>query len=138
MKRLIALATLVGAVLVLPTMATGKTDAQGPPCADIIGGSALYQSGTLNLAAELAKSPCSKVTYTLYVYDDNTSATPLVTQSQYVWLNDTTIGLSATADDDGVVCVAMTTSIGKHVIDRAPDSGCINVSDTPPGFGGFS
>jgi hypothetical protein len=141
MKKFIALALLVGAALVLPTMAAALgEDAKGPACLDITGGSALYTGGTLSLTADLATAPCKFVTYTLYVYDDENMGTPLATQTDYVSLNDTTIGLAATpGDTDGVVCVAMTTSIGKHVFDRAPDSDsdCILVSSTPPGFGGF-
>ena len=40
MRKLIALALLVGAVLVLPTMAgAGPDDVKGPACADVVGGS---------------------------------------------------------------------------------------------------
>ena len=140
MKKFIALALLVGAVLVLPTMATGAADdANGPPCVDVNGGSALYTAGTLSLTADLGAGPCKYVTYTLYVYDTNAAGEePLATSSTFALLGDTTIGFAAVADDDGVVCVAMTTSIGKHVFDRAPDAGCINVSSTPPGFGDFT
>lgn len=139
MRRFIALALLAGVVLVLPTIAAGAgEDAKGPACTDIVGGSALYTGGRISLVADLAASPCKFVTYTLYVYDDETSTTPLATVTDYVLLDDATIGLTTEADTDGVVCVAMTTSIGKHVFDTAPDSGCILVSSTPPGFGGFS
>jgi hypothetical protein len=138
--RKFALAVLVGAVLVLPTMATGAPgDAKGPSCVDITGGSALYTTGTLSLTADLGAGPCSFVTYTLSVYDTNTAGeAPLATSTEPVPVSDTTIGFAVAADDDGVVCVAMTTSIGKHVFDRAPDEGCINVSSTPPGFGDFT
>ena len=147
MKRLIALALLVGAVLALPaTMSgAGTGDNRGPACADIVGGGAIYSGGTLTLDAELAGAPCTfgsgRVTYTLEVYDDANSVTPLATTSSYEPTADpATIEYVVTADDDGTVCVALTSTIAKHVIDRAPDAevGCINVSSSPPGFGGFN
>jgi hypothetical protein len=148
MKRLIALAMLVGAVLALPaTMSgAGTGDNRGPACADIVGGGAIYSGGTLTLDAELAGTPCAfgsgRVTYTLDVYDDANSATPTVSSSNWVPTADpaTIEYVLAVADDDGTVCVALSSNIAKHEIDLAPDAdvGCINVSSTPPGFGGFN
>jgi hypothetical protein len=40
------------------------------------------------------------------------------------------------ADDDGTICVYVTSSTGGHVVDQGPDTGCIDiVRDTGSGGG---
>jgi hypothetical protein len=40
------------------------------------------------------------------------------------------------ADDDGTICVSVTSSTGGHVVDQGPDTGCIDiVRDTGSGGG---
>jgi hypothetical protein len=141
MRKFIALALLVGAVLVLPTISAAG-DAQGPACADVTGGS----GSTGGFIADLAAAPCSfgpagLVTYTFEVYTDATMATQLSTTTSFVLIPSDTpgIGFAVGSDSDGEVCVVLTTSIAKHVIDRAPDTGCTKVLTTiSPGFGGFN
>ena len=127
MRKLIALALLVGAVLVLPTMAgAGPDDVKGPACADVIFGS----GSTGGVVVEFAAAPCSFVTYTLDVYADAGSAAPLRSVTTYDPLPLNQVGFQVGSDTDGIVCVVLTTSVGggKHVFDRAPDTGCTEVT----------
>ena len=142
MRRFIALALLVGAVLVLPTMAgAGDADVKGPPCADVVFGS----GSTGGLVADLAAAPCPFVSYTLDVYSDPTETTLLrtVTPDPLFVGDPTSIGFLVGGDTDGLVCVRLTTSVGggKHVFDSAPDADapCAEVATIfSPGFGGFN
>lgn len=150
MRKFIALALLVGAVLALPATMSGAGDARGPACADVVDGDFIYLNGTtVILDASLAASPCTfgggRVSYTLDIYSGNSATEPgtlLASTSSYTQpetLPATTIRLEKpVAETDGVVCIVLTTSIGGHVIDRAPDSGCRVVTAATPGFGGFN
>ena len=141
MRKVIALALLVGAVLVLPTISAAG-DAQGPACADITGGN----GSTGGLIASLAAEPCSfgsdgLVSYTLYVYSDASMTTLLNSSTSFVSVPGTVpqIGFVVDSNGDPEVCVVLTTSIAKHVIDRAPDTGCVTVTTSSSGgFSGFS
>jgi hypothetical protein len=103
-------------------------DVLGPACADIVGGGFGIAGGTLSGSARTAEPACGFITYTLYV-DGQPVATgtpnPIV---------DTVVGFSsAFAGSSG--CVYATSSVGNHVFDRAPDSGCVTVEEG--GSGGF-
>ena len=84
------------------------------------------------------------MTYRLDVYADATMAHQLRSVTEYDTLPDNQIGFQVGGDEtggDGVVCVVLTTSVGggKHVFDRAPDTGCVEVTaDSSPGFGDFT
>ncbi len=124
------------ALLVAPT--SFGVDAKGPPCADISAGF-LYTEDATEVRADLQTpvASCTFVTYTLYV--DSSPATEPVSM-----MGDGTadlgdagdlIRLSASvADTDQMICVYATSSIGSHVVDRAPDTGCVAL--TPGGTGG--
>lgn len=140
MRKFIALALLVGAVLALPATVSGAGDARGPACADVTGGS----GSTGGFVADLAQAPCSfgpegLVLYTFEVYSDASMTNLLSSSSSFTLLTANQIGFAVGSDADGIVCVALTTSIAKHVIDRAPDSGCVNVTtSSSPGFTDFN
>lgn len=144
----------VGALmaLVLPVGAGAVVDdVKGPACADILVNNEHATSvvshntttGTATARIALAAPQCSYVTYTVNIYTD-ASATTLIsscsvkgtTTSPGCTLEESgsadVLRFSFTAiDTDSVVCASMTTSIGGHVFDNAPDTGCIEISGTP-------
>jgi len=139
MRKFIALAVLVGAVLVLPATLSAA-GAQGPACTDVVGG----DGTTGGFIADLAAAPCTfgsegLVTYTFYVYTDSTMTTLLSSTTSYTPIGTNSLGFAVGSDSDGQVCVVLTTSIANHVADRAPDTGCWTVTTNGSGgFGGFS
>ena len=145
MRRLLTAwltATLLVALLAAPV------GAKGPKCADIRSANA---AGTLSSAAFdgeadtvagrffLAAAGCPKVTYTLFLLDDEGDTTPIAQAS--------VTGDGATAEvqifvtgvtaSDGDVCAYVESSRGGKVIDRAPADGCVILLDdgTSPGGG---
>lgn len=148
MKRLIALLTVgaaVAAVLAVPSVAV---DTKGPPCADIVfgdGGYALSDTPpSLTWRFDLASPSCAAVTYTLYIYN-STGTTLLATKTVRGVSGAASVNFSQTfngtgepaADPDGV-CLVGTTSLGRHVADRAPDGeGCVPIAPDSGGGVGF-
>ncbi|SRR6266511_839660 len=130
----------------LPSVAGafGQGDVAGPTCADVVSGDGNYlSSGAVNVSVELAAPSCSYVTYTIYVLDAS-GTTQLGSQSTSGNGTDGTLQLTATVDPSNpAVCVYATTSVGRHVFDRAPDSdlplNCVLiVQNSPPAWGSFS
>lgn len=155
----VSLATLTVALaaMVVPGVSGGAPtpgDTNGPACRDIngpngVGGQFNYSGTGTNsdqppytlsarflLGPDGTTAPCKNVTYTLYVITDGTdpataTAYPLVGSNQ--WSN------LAIADDDPDICVFGTTGHGSQVFDRAPDTGCLQLTaGTSGGPGGFN
>jgi hypothetical protein len=137
-KRFLALIAVGAAVTALLPVSSAAVDTQGPRCADIVsgdGGYALTDPATgeplpqpaLDWDFVLASPSCAAVTYTLYIYDSS-GDTLLATQTVTGVSGATRIEFAQTfngpgeptADPDGV-CLVGTTSLGRHVADRAPD-----------------
>jgi len=126
----------VMALLVAPT--SFGVDAKGPPCANISAGF-LYTAEATEVRADLQTpvASCTFVTYTLYVESSPATEPVSVMGDGTADLGDAgdLIRLSASVNDsDQMICVYATSSIGTHVIDRAPNDGCVPL--TPGGTGG--
>lgn len=153
----VSLATLTVALgaMVVPGVSGGVPspgDTNGPACRDIngpngVGGQFNYSgTGTSSdpytlsarflLGPDGTTAPCKNVTYTLYVIVDGSdpataTAYSLVGSNQ--WQNLTI------TDDDPDICVFGTTGHGSQVFDRAPDTGCLQLTaGTSGGPGGFN
>jgi hypothetical protein len=121
-------------------------DVNGPACADITDTSWLYSTdgATATVDIELGTASCPTVSYTLWVVESATDSTAVSSASMRGDGAALSPGLDVVtvqagvplADQDGVVCLYATTSIGRHVFDRAPDASCVEL--TPGGTGGVS
>ena len=113
-----------------------------PPCADITsggGGTSLNTTtGGYDVSVSLQTAGrCGGVTYTLYVYD--TLADCLAGTNSLAALSTrgtNALGQAVIAGDSGdtdeFVYVYATSSLGGKTLDRAPDTGCIELSTFPP------
>jgi hypothetical protein len=125
-------------------------DVKGPACADITDTSWLYSldGSTATVDIELGTASCPSVSYTLWVVnsdDDSTSVSSASVRGDGAAISP---GLDVVtvqagvpvADQDGEVCLYATTSVGRHVFDRAPDAdltpNCVEL--IPGGSGGVS
>jgi hypothetical protein len=152
-KQFFALLAVGAAVATLSAVASGAPpDTTGPPCADIVDGLAGYlihdpitgeplSQPVLDLDLFLASPSCASVTYTLDVYaSDETTLLATVTGvrgAESVHFTQTFNGVGEpTADLEGL-CLVATTSLGRHVADRAPDQGCVTVEPDSSGGVGF-
>lgn len=132
---------VVAMALVLGMLGGGIASAErGPRCADVIGGpgSPTYDGTTLrDVQIVLASAePCPAVTYTLHVITDP-GATEITTSTYTVTSDGTNAVLTFApvtapdSDDDAattgteptIIEYYVTTSLGRHVVDRAPDAG---------------
>ena len=86
----------------------------------------------------LAAPSCRSVTYTLVVLGEAGDPTPLAmaTASGDGSSIDVFFLDVAAVDNDGTVCVSATTSAGRHVVDRAPDAGCMELVANDDSSGG--
>jgi hypothetical protein len=127
-------------------------DAKGPPCADITEADFFYNGNpadsatgtraTVNIHLDVAS--CTRLTYELVVLDSLANQTQVATGSvpgDGVALDEVTgkdvVEVNADVPQsarDGNVCVYATTSDGRREIDRAPDTGCVEL--IPGGSGG--
>ena len=113
-----------------------------PPCADITSGGGVTSlnttTGSYDVSVNLQTAGrCGGVTYTLYVYDtlaDCESGANLLTTLSTRGTN--ALGQAVIAGDSGdtdeFVYVYATSSLGGKTLDRAPDTGCIELSTFPP------
>lgn len=145
MKRFLALLAVAAAVTALVPVASGAVDdTKGPSCANIVFGDGGYSffatqppSASLDWRVDLAEPSCASVTYTLYIYDSTgerlleTETVSGVSGAESISFSEAFVGATATSAG---VCLVGTTSLGRHVADRAPDLGCAPV--TPDGSGG--
>jgi hypothetical protein len=134
-KRFLALLAVGAAVAAALAVPSSAVDTQGPPCADITFGDGSYIAPSLDWRVELAAPSCERVTYTLEIYDlsgQTLLATETISGDGEAILNfEHTFADGAPADG---VCLVGTTSIARHVADRAPNGECVPV--TPDGSGG--
>jgi hypothetical protein len=144
MKRLVGIAMLAAAAavaLALPAAGTGAPpDVKGPKCANIF--LTANYSGTLggpatvsgNLTTPTAPS-CSTAVYTVYVYD--ASGTTLLGSQTFSGdgVTDEFAYSIAVSNAPQQVCVSATSTIGGHIADAAPNSGCGLLELNPPGGG---
>jgi hypothetical protein len=153
MRKVLALPLLALAV-VLPTgLATAAPDdVRGPACADIIDTDWIYSgdgtTGTVNIHLDVAS--CPYVTYTLVVLDGLSDQDFVIDasavgdgESVNPETGEDVVTVEATVPEgerDGEICLYATTSIGRHVFDRAPDAtnnpSCVEL--IPGGSGGAS
>ena len=120
-----AAATVVALSPLSAAPASAVGDVKGPRCADITDGAGFYNGTSVNLRLTLAAPSCRAVTYTLYVLNaDGTTelATAEATRTDGTFVFFDNVASNTT---DSTVCVYATTSVGRHVFDRAPDSGCV-------------
>jgi hypothetical protein len=133
MKRLLVLALLALGltIVVVPTASParpGGADAQGPPCAEITNGDGAYSlEGVIDFTVFLQTPVCSFVTYTFVVTDTDGNTITSVSPDAEVCTPETPSGgcvhFLADLGDSGpsTVCVYATTTIGGHLVDRAPN-----------------
>jgi len=128
MKRLLVLAALVAAILVIDVQpAAPAGDTRGPVCANITNGSVLYSTeGVVSADVFLAAPACSRLTYGFTVYD--TSGTQLDATTTYTACDPEvprggcvhfTLSLGTSAPS--LICVSGDTLIRGHVAHHAPD-----------------
>lgn len=137
------MASVLGAALLLLGLGVPATaarpEATGPACADIDDGFGYTAdqdgNGSWTLTFELVPiaPSCAKVTYTVYVLESGTDLTPLASQSMPGNGTTSLIYTFLDVDNDDTVCVYATTGIGGAIFDRAPDSGCMEVSPSSAG-----
>lgn len=123
--------------------------AKGPKCADLQSTDAAGNqtsraawdglSGDVNGQFFLEGASCEKVTYTLFIVDDE-GDTALLGEASVVGDGVTPsvdIFVSGVSAVDGDVCAWVVSSRGKQTIDRAPSDGCVILLDdgTSPGGG---
>lgn len=139
MNRFIALIAAGLLAVALAAPAAGAPTERGPKCADItagVGNTAQETSGQWTLTFQLttAAPSCKQVSYTLVVLESGTDSTELARQTVSGDGSLDRIYSFTGVDDDDTVCVyAETASNGGTVFDRAPDTGCMEVS---PNSGG--
>lgn len=137
MKRmLLALAGAAALSLgVAPAVNAVGNDVKGPACADIVAGDGANLGHSVQFMLSVAAPSCPQVNYTTYVLDEPGDATPIATATLSGNRSTDLFFSIPVSDDDDTVCVYSTTSIGKHVFDRAPDSGCVTFTFGvgPPG-----
>jgi hypothetical protein len=137
MKRIITL-VLAGQLLLGavggPAQArpdTSLRDTHGRACVDVIGGDAVYDEVGLGLRLQLAGTSCRRVTYTLIVLDQ--AGTELSRTSVTGTGTASTVEIDAVAADyPETVCMVATTTIGRRLLDRAPDDGCVEITFNGP------
>ena len=154
-----AVIAVLGLLLVMPLSAIGghKPDPDGPPCGDFVDSNedgvvsaARYddESETVSARFALAKENCPDyVRYRLYVLDEAGDETFIAKATvkgnpgeSFVIFQG--VDVSANIDngeDDNIVCVYAKSLIRRwqnaHVIERAPDHGCVELTTegTSPG-----
>jgi hypothetical protein len=143
MKRFLLMLVAAFAVAAVVAGSVAASDTKGPPCTNIISGTAGYaydssdSSGTVQaIILELGAPACAGESYVVEIYDIG-GANLLATANQDAVPGETQPAISysfaaGTAPADGV-CVVVETFYKKHLSDRGPDSGCFPV---PPNEGG--
>jgi hypothetical protein len=133
-KKLLAIPIIALALATTAGLAPAALDdVKGPTCADIIDSSWLYSAdgSTATVDLTIDGASCPAVTYSLVAVDSAANQTLVgsgmaqgdgstLPGQTFDIVTVTATGLSA--GSDGVICLYATTSIGKHVFDRAPDA----------------
>jgi hypothetical protein len=151
MKKLLVIPVVALALAATAASAPAAVDdVKGPACADITDTSWLYSldGDTATVDIYLGTASCPSVSYTLWVVDSADDSTPVSSASVpgdgaalSPGLDVVTVNAGVpVADQDGVVCLYATTSVGRHVFDWAPDAdaspNCVEV--IAGGSGGVS
>lgn len=148
MRKLLAVASLVGAALVLGVSpaSTAKIDDTngGPVCADIIdGGISNYDpaAGTVTFALRTAAPSCRGILYTVNVYDDTAAHTFLGSVSTFgtktaapegdgTGILFVTVSIPSSTTTQDSFCISATSS-GDRVFDFAPNNSPCDSFPTP-------
>jgi len=141
MKRLLTV-TVAALALAIPAIVNAAGDAKGPPCSDINGITTNYRNnndGTFTFAAQVflgpngTAAPCQNINYTTYIVTDpNATPIPVVGTIDPV-TGALTFGPVTVTDDDTLIQIYSTTDRNGRVLDRAPDSGFLEVDATVTG-----
>lgn len=146
-RRLIPLIAAAALTLSLAgAVSAVENETWRPTCADIVEGSGQTffdtTTNTYHVTIGLTTAGrCGGVTYTLYVYDelaDCLAETSLLTALSTRGTNangQLAIAGDTGETDEGNVFVYVTSSLGNMTLDRAPDTGCNDLS-TASGAGG--
>lgn len=144
-KLVVVLGLAVGLGLLVGPAVAADNDVNGPKCADINGGDWGYRTApsgdrVLVVKAFLPAVACKQIDYTMVV-NGGTPVAPTETCSVEgaVGCLQWTINFGPTGPD--VACFSVTTSVGNHVFDVAPDVdiGCQAVSiENSGGQSGFN
>jgi hypothetical protein len=147
MRRLLAAVFLAGASTIIlatgagagqPPPALPDDDASGPPCAEIRDGSFSYEAGVLNFRLVLRTDPCRNVVYTLTAMScpgtDCAGGDLLVAET--TWTVDPVDGTRILFSTEvpgapSTICIFASSgrTQGPAKFDRAPDAGCVPVTD---------
>jgi hypothetical protein len=142
MKRgfvfILTVAALAVAAYAATASALGTGDVKGPACTDITDGGFSYDGSTVTGSVRLAAPACKAAKYTLVVQPQGGGTT--ITTGLGEPATDGTLALFSVPVIGGgsTVCVAVKSSLGGHVFDSGPDTGCIDVDSTGAGGSGFS
>ena len=126
MKRLVV---LLAAVAIPIGAAACEPPPGSPPCTNIVGGGGFYDGTTVLFSMDLEANPCPDVKYRLFVDDSDGGAR--LAQATYRGTNQSSrVDFAvAVADDDPTVCVwARTIASDGTKLDRAPDTGCLEMT----------
>ena len=143
---LVAMA-VVTLALAAPAAALDEETFSPRQCANILsGGGQTFEdaaSGSYDMTFALqADGRCGGMVFTLYIYDEDCTTVPAEPIAILTQRGTSASGSVAFAandiDPDGYVYVYATSSFGGTVYDRAPDSGCIDVTPFSPGGGKFN
>jgi hypothetical protein len=144
MKRgfalVLAAAALAVAVYAATASAFGAGDVKGPACADIIDGGFSYNGSTVTGSVDLAAPACKAAKYTLVV-EPQGGGTVITTGLGQPFGGGTLVQFSVPVTGGGsTVCLTVTSSLGGHIFDNAPDTdiGCMDVDSSGAGGSGFS
>jgi hypothetical protein len=133
MKRLLVLALLALGltIVVVPTASPARpndADAQGPPCAEITSGDGGYSlEGVIDFTVFLKAPACSFVTYTFVVTDTAGNTLSSLSPDAEICTPETPSGgcvhfsVNLGASGPSTICFYATTTIGGHLVDRAPN-----------------
>jgi hypothetical protein len=138
-RRIAAVLAVAATAALVIGSGAGAVDAKGPPCGDIKMDA--FYSGDGTTAGATLFTPvatCTYVTYTVFINSSPTTA-PVGAQGDGVadlGANGDFIELSTSvSDSDSTICIYSQSSIGGHVIDTAPDTGCVTLHPGETGGG---
>ena len=138
-RRIAAVLAVAATAALVIGSGAGAVDAKGPPCGDIKLDAFYSGDGTTagaNLFTPVAT--CTNVTYTVFI-DSSPATAPVSAQGDGVadlGAQGDFVALSTSvSDSDSTICIYSQSTIGGHVIDRAPDTGCVTLHPGETGGG---
>ena len=137
MRKTLVIAALVATLAALGALAASPRAAAQTNgiigCANIVDGTGSYDGSTVDFSIFLARPSCWYVTYALHVLD----ADGHTVVRQRGNGNDI-LGFITPASGDAVCVYATTHFFGRGLLDRAPNTGCLEIAaGGSPGFAGF-